>query len=111
MASICRHASLFNRPGPKFLTGWSAFHNAHLVRLQSDQASNRKAGSDDTKKKPFEKLDLTFSDTKEAYKSKRTSELIRACLVLKLSSFNYLVQNHEKVMKEDFAIFNVACPD
>ena len=88
MASLCRNVSLFKRSGSKCLIGWNAIQDPHLVRLQST----------DAKRTPFEKLDLTFTDTKEAYKSKRTSELIRACLVLKLSSFDFLVQNHEKVI-------------
>lgn len=44
-----------------------------------------------------DKLDLTFNDTKNAYKSKRTSELVRAYIVLKLSSYDILVKNHKKV--------------
>jgi len=43
-------------------------------------------------------LDLTFSNTKEAYKSKTTFELVRALLVLKLSSYGFLVNNHAKVL-------------
>ena len=46
---------------------------------------------------PKDPLDLSFSNTKEAYKSKTTLELTRALLVLKLSSFNFLIANHRKV--------------
>lgn len=46
---------------------------------------------------PKDPLDLSFNNTKEAYKSKKTSELIRAFLVLKLTSYDFLVNNHQKV--------------
>ncbi|RWS28166.1 proline dehydrogenase 1-like protein [Leptotrombidium deliense] len=48
---------------------------------------------------PPQKNPLDFSDTKEAYKSKRTSELVRALIVLKLSSYDFLVVNHSKLIK------------
>ena len=87
----------------------SKYANNLQIRLQSNQTNNSqsiyqtviKTGStisNENEKTPFEKLDLTFTNTKEAYKSKKMSDLIRACLVLKLSSFDYLVQNHEKVI-------------
>lgn len=44
-------------------------------------------------------LDLTFEDTKSAYKSKTTWELFRALLVLKLTKYDYLVENHQKLLK------------
>lgn len=44
-----------------------------------------------------EALDLSFEDTKKAFKSKTTLEIIRAILVLKLSTVDYLVENHHKV--------------
>lgn len=42
-------------------------------------------------------LDLTFSDTKAAYKSKTNYELLRALIVLKLTSYDFLTRNHAKV--------------
>lgn len=53
---------------------------------------------------PKDKLDLTFSNTKDAYKSKTTSELIRALLVLKLSSYDILINNHARVRKMSLKI-------
>lgn len=44
-----------------------------------------------------EPLDLSFENTVEAFKSKTTWEIIRAILVLKLSTIDYLVENHQKV--------------
>lgn len=46
---------------------------------------------------PKDPLDLTFSNTKQAYKSKTTLELVRALIVLKLSSYDILIDNHAKV--------------
>lgn len=46
---------------------------------------------------PKDPLDLTFSDTKQVYKSKTSYELARALVVLKLSSFDFLINNHKKV--------------
>ncbi|UYV61265.1 PRODH, partial [Cordylochernes scorpioides] len=44
-------------------------------------------------------LDLTFENTKAAFKSKTTSELIRALVVLRLCSFRFLIDNNEKLIK------------
>lgn len=42
-------------------------------------------------------VDLKFEDGKEAFKSKTTSELLRAYLVLKLSSMDYIVNHNNQV--------------
>lgn len=42
-------------------------------------------------------LDLTFTDTRAAYKSKTNYELLRALIVLKLTSYDFLTRNHTKV--------------
>ncbi|KFM76765.1 Proline dehydrogenase 1, mitochondrial, partial [Stegodyphus mimosarum] len=42
-----------------------------------------------------DELDLTFENTKDAYKSKTTWELVRALMVLKLTTFDYLVENNQ----------------
>lgn len=111
MASIVLHrnAILLNKLGTKCLIGWkfpnlqfNHGNNLHtsrrlLTALKTGSCDDKLKSENETTKKPFDKLDLTFTDTKEAYKSKKTSELIRAYLVLKLSSFDFLVLNHEKV--------------
>lgn len=98
--AICRNVIFSNRSGSKCLMKhWKFQHNLKF-RLLSNQTINQSVtGSnvDNQTKSPFDKLDLTFTDSKEAYKSKKTSELIRAYLVLKLSSFDYIVLNHDKV--------------
>ncbi|VVC94400.1 unnamed protein product, partial [Leptidea sinapis] len=40
-------------------------------------------------------LDLTFSNSKEAFKSKKTSELVRAYLVYQICSINWIVENND----------------
>ena len=42
-------------------------------------------------------LDLTFSSAEEAFRSKKTSELIRALLVFNLCSVDLLVNNNRQV--------------
>ncbi|XP_067648682.1 proline dehydrogenase 1, mitochondrial-like [Haliotis asinina] len=44
-------------------------------------------------------VDLTFENAREAYRSKKTSELARALLVFKLCSINYLVDNQIVLLK------------
>ena len=40
-------------------------------------------------------IDLTFNNTKECYKSKKKSELMRAAIVLKLCSYPLIVDNNQ----------------
>ncbi|CAH4028016.1 proline dehydrogenase 1, mitochondrial [Pieris brassicae] len=44
-------------------------------------------------------LDLTFSNPKDAFKSKKTSELIRAYFVYQICSINWIVENNDMLMK------------
>ncbi|GFT33109.1 uncharacterized protein TNCV_1264711 [Trichonephila clavipes] len=53
-----------------------------------------------------DELDLSFENTKDAYKSKSTWELIRALTVLKLSTFDFLVENNQKVNKNASFIYS-----
>ncbi|GFY75621.1 proline dehydrogenase 1, mitochondrial [Trichonephila inaurata madagascariensis] len=53
-------------------------------------------------------LDLSFENTKDAFKSKTTWELFRAFLVLKLSTYSYLVENHEKLIAQGKKILGPA---
>lgn len=67
----------------------------------SSSSINEKSTLSQQKKVKFNQnhpiIDLTFNNTKECYKSKRTSELMRALIVLKLCSYPLLVDNHQKV--------------
>ncbi|XP_077511880.1 proline dehydrogenase slgA [Amblyomma americanum] len=44
-------------------------------------------------------LDLSFNDARAAYKSKTTGELLRAYVVLKLSSSNWIVSHHQELLR------------
>lgn len=44
-----------------------------------------------------DELDLTFNSPKDAFKSKKTSELVRAYLVYQICSFNWIVENNDMV--------------
>ncbi|XP_047999077.1 proline dehydrogenase 1, mitochondrial isoform X1 [Leguminivora glycinivorella] len=46
-----------------------------------------------------DELDLTFSSPKDAFKSKKTSELVRAYLVYQICSVNWIVENNDMLMK------------
>lgn len=50
-----------------------------------------------TKTMQLSKIDLTFSDTKEAYRSKTIYEIFRALLVLKLCQIDTLVEKNKQV--------------
>lgn len=46
-----------------------------------------------------DELDLNFNSPKDAFKSKKTSELVRAYVVYQLCSINWLVENNDMLMK------------
>lgn len=46
---------------------------------------------------PRDNLDLTFNSPKDAFRSKKTSELVRAYVVYQICSVNWLVENNDKV--------------
>ncbi|CAD6191316.1 unnamed protein product [Caenorhabditis auriculariae] len=46
----------------------------------------------------YSRLDLSFENTKEAFKSKTNSELIRALVVLRLCSVGWLVQKNQAIL-------------
>ncbi|XP_012552471.1 proline dehydrogenase 1, mitochondrial isoform X2 [Bombyx mandarina] len=46
-----------------------------------------------------DELDLTFNSPKDAFKSKKTSELVRAYFVYQICSVNWLVENNDMLMK------------
>lgn len=53
----------------------------------------------------YKKLDLTFNDTQEAFKSKTNWELWRALIVLKLCSYQSLVEHNLMLMNVSKKIF------
>ena len=71
-------------------------------RLKSTSASVVTADTSvvsEQEKYQKDELDLTFENTKDAYKSKTTWELVRAFMVLKLTTIDYLVENNQRLMK------------
>lgn len=46
-----------------------------------------------------EELDVTFNSPREAFKSKKTSELIRAYMVYQMCSVNFIVENNVLVSR------------
>jgi hypothetical protein len=49
--------------------------------------------------KCYNKLDLTFENAREAFKSKTNFELFRALLVLRLCSMDFLVQQNQRILQ------------
>ncbi|KOB64742.1 Proline oxidase, mitochondrial [Operophtera brumata] len=47
--------------------------------------------------RPTDELDLSFNSPKDAFKSKKTSELVRAYFVYQICSVNWLVENNDMV--------------
>lgn len=102
---LANHLRLLNSYSTRLhnLQGWprskSSVAASRIELKEKQEASQYNLMSHETEyhSQPKDPLDLTFSNTKEAYKSKTTSELIRALLVLKLSSYDVLINNHAKV--------------
>ncbi|KAH9493345.1 hypothetical protein DERF_014097 [Dermatophagoides farinae] len=70
-------------------------HHCHTRTLSSTTTTTTTVGKNSIR----DKLDLTFSDTEQAYRSKTTFELIRAIAILYVSSFDTLVFNHDMLLK------------
>lgn len=66
--------------------------HSHRRQLSTDQPAQSTLPP-----RRLDPLDLTFRDTKQAYKSKTTYELLRAIFVLKLSQFDFIVFNNAMV--------------
>ncbi|XP_067145460.1 proline dehydrogenase 1, mitochondrial-like [Centruroides vittatus] len=73
----------------------------YLTKRLKSNSANVLSSQENVEEQPSQKdpLDLTFSNTKDAYKSKKTLELLRGFIVLKLCSYDYLVENHQRLMK------------
>ncbi|XP_015795278.1 proline dehydrogenase 1, mitochondrial isoform X2 [Tetranychus urticae] len=72
-------------------------HHHHHVQSQEIGQSSEEIKSRSTVAHQI--IDLTFNNTKECFKSKKSSELMRAMIVLKLCSYPLLVDNHQKLIK------------
>ena len=56
------------------------------------------------KEKPF--LDLSFQDSKTAFKSKSNLDLLRGYLVFQLCSINFIVNNQKQVRIQKIILFS-----
>ncbi|KAJ2942960.1 hypothetical protein O0L34_g15150 [Tuta absoluta] len=50
-------------------------------------------------KRNVDELDLTFNNPKDAFKSKKTSELVRAYFVYQICSVNWVVEHNDMVSR------------
>lgn len=68
-------------------------------QFRQQQLAAMRQHEQDTRRLVRDKLDLTFNDTKLAYKSKRMRDLLRNYFVLGLCSSELLVKNNERLMR------------
>ncbi|XP_052073864.1 proline dehydrogenase 1, mitochondrial-like isoform X2 [Mytilus californianus] len=72
------------------------FYKSTLGAEIKDAESLSKLTQDEEKQN---KLDLTFGNAEEAFRSKKTSELVRALFVFNLCSVEFLVKNNIEILK------------
>jgi len=65
----------------------------------SETVPNNSSNNSPHTMKIRDNLDLSFNDARQAYRSKSTWEILRAWVVFKLCSVDYLVENNAKVSK------------
>lgn len=98
----CFFLSGFNggfRTLPVSRASWAeaVLHRRALARFRG--AEHARAGSD---------IRVDFEQTKEAYRSKDTAELLRGLLVFKLCSYDLLVDRNKEVHIFIIQLFNVS---
>lgn len=69
-----------------------------VAAAKTPAAPSAESASSNDPKSPRDPLDVSFNDPIAAFKSKTTSELIRAYFVYLMCSSEYLVENNMKVM-------------
>ncbi|XP_059171723.1 proline dehydrogenase 1, mitochondrial-like [Physella acuta] len=122
MATKCIFAGniLSRKVGNKLLLGSHSLSSSHQCvifanKRKSTQACQEEKPQNTDPRADFEALprkwksltgnhqhpeiDLTFENAREAYKSKRTSELLRALVVFNLCSVNFLVNNQKQILQ------------
>ncbi|KAG1663984.1 Proline dehydrogenase 1, mitochondrial [Nymphon striatum] len=71
----------------------------HVERIQKTSTGSTDSDSPHKNHKKYLRLDLSFSNYAEAFKSKSTWEIYRAIFILKMCSFQYIVTNNAALMK------------
>lgn len=76
----------------------STRHRRNVQALHSTKTNTNEEASDSRQHVSFSnKISIDFEQTKEAYKSKDTLELLRSLVVFKLCSYDILVDNNKEV--------------
>ncbi|KAI2664971.1 Proline dehydrogenase 1, mitochondrial [Labeo rohita] len=81
----------------------STRHRRNVQALHSTKTNTNEEASDSRQHVSFSnKISIDFEQTKEAYKSKDTLELLRSLVVFKLCSYDILVDNNKEKTFEQF---------
>ncbi|KAK6190789.1 hypothetical protein SNE40_002578 [Patella caerulea] len=90
------HLSSFQQ---KFFKSTVASPNVHVSSSIEEPGKHARESPPPAASKRHPNIDLSFTNAKEAYRSKRTSELIRSLLVFNLCSINALVDHQAWLLK------------
>lgn len=95
ISSYKLNQSIVSQNKVRYLASCSASYGTGNSNVNCLNGSNQPPyRSFSSEAKTVDTIDLTFRDTKQAYKSKTTYELLRAIFVLKISQFDIIVFNH-----------------
>jgi len=85
----------------RFITQSSSSTSASLHKRENDAPNKRgnATAAAVTHDPYFEKIDLSFSNTKECFRNKSTYELVRSIVVFKMCTYDWLVDNAKGIMK------------
>ncbi|XP_026473083.1 proline dehydrogenase 1, mitochondrial isoform X1 [Ctenocephalides felis] len=84
---------------PNSLQSLSTPCASHIHGINTDSSKSQHVASPAQAHVQKDPLDISFNDHVAAFKSKKTSELVRAYIVYALCTSEYLVENNMKLMK------------